>query len=324
MHRRGKVPEVVEPERARDVVGEWGEGNDRRAEGQVHRPAVRRGIRRLDAGHGAGRKKSRRGPASSGARKGRRTEIVPGAAGVELGAVEVTVRRAAIAARSGSSQRPRGSVSLNWRMLAKPLANAISRAGASVVSIRIRAVWAALRSGKCDRPGADLGDELTVQVTLAVLEAVRQTGDPLTNDYTVRNEPHRSTDQVGALVPFRRPRRGVGPAPLAGPEAGELGRGGGRVEPHVRALRRPRRAARPAVDASAGDGTEEPAVEAGVPAQDSPVALLRVLEHGGHAASPRPAPLADFGRRGSGNHRGNGADVERGLDPVRLPAAPDL
>ncbi len=180
----------------------------------------------------------------------------------------------------GVSAKTARIVSLNCRMLANPLANAI------------RGIWQfrrldqdpsglrALGTRQRDRSGADFGDELTVQVALTEVELPGQTRDSLSVDDAVGNQPHRSTDEVRALVPLRRSGSGVRAAPLARPVAGELGRGGRGVEPHVRPLGRARRAARPAVDPGAGHGTEEPPVKAGVPALDRPVALFLVLEHG--------------------------------------------
>src|SRR5260221_10165107 len=79
--------------------------------------------------------------------------------------------------------------------------------------------------------------------------------------HVVRDEPPRPGDQVGPLVPLWRSGTRVGPASLAGPEAGLLrGRGTGE-EPHVLRLGRYHRAARPAVDPRGQHGREEPAVE---------------------------------------------------------------
>ena len=146
-------------------------------------------------------------------------------------------RAVAVRARSRSSVGVTANtariVSLNWRMLANPLANAICESGTSVVSMRIRARLRPLRAGERDRTGPDLGDELPVQVALAVVELAGEAGDALAVDDAVRDQAHRPPDEVGALVPLRRSRRRVRPAPLAGPEAGELGRGRGGEEAHV-------------------------------------------------------------------------------------------
>ena len=88
-----------------------------------------------------------------------------------------------------------------------------------------------------------------------------------------------SRGQVRAAVPVTAAGRCVGPAPLAGAEAGGGGRGGSREEVHVLPSRRLRRAARTAVDPGRAHGGDEPAVEPHVPAADSSVAAVEVLVH---------------------------------------------
>ena len=98
--------------------------------------------------------------------------------------------------------------------------------GSAVVSISSRAVCARCARASASGAGAELGDELAVQVALAVAEPPREPGDALAVDDAVGDQPHRAADDVGAHVPLGRARRGVGPAALAGAEAGAL-RGGG-------------------------------------------------------------------------------------------------
>src|SRR5437762_469824 len=82
--------------------------------------------------------------------------------------------------------------------------------------------------------------------------------------------------------------------------------GSAAVEPHVRPLRRDRRAGRAAVDAGRGHPDEEHAVEAGILAGGSLVTPLvvegghtacdrAVLAHVFHNASPRGPELAEIG-----------------------------
>ena len=154
----------------------------------------------------------------------------------------------------------------------------------------------ALGAGERERAGAELGDELAVQVAFAEAEPLREPGDAVAVDAAVGDQPHRAADDVGAHVPLRRTRRGVRPAALAGAEAGALRRGRGRQEAHVGALRRDGRAARAAVDPGRRDGGHEPAVEAAVLGADGAVALFEVLDHGFHDGDPPRARLVVFGR----------------------------
>ena len=137
----------------------------------------------------------------------------------------------------------------------------------------------ALRAGERERPGAELRGDEPVELAHAVAEPRGEPGDALAVDDAVADQPHRARDDVGARVPLRRARRGVGPAALAGPEAGALRRRRAAVEAHVGALGRDRRAARAAVDAGGGDAEVDPAVEAGVPALDRAVPVLAFLLH---------------------------------------------
>ena len=59
------------------------------------------------------------------------------------------------------------TVSLNWRMLANPAANATSLNGRSVVSISIRAV-VTLRASQRKRAGADLGLQKALELARGV------------------------------------------------------------------------------------------------------------------------------------------------------------
>ena len=65
----------------------------------------------------------------------------------------------------------------------------------------------ALRAGERERPGAELGDELAVQVALAVAEPRGEPSHALAVDAAVADQPHRAADHVGAQVPLRRAGR---------------------------------------------------------------------------------------------------------------------
>ena len=87
-------------------------------------------------------------------------------------------------------------VSLNWRTLQKPDANAIAVIGIAVVSISTRAVWRALRPGEGERAGTDLGDEHALDLALAVAEPGGETAHALAVDEPVGDEPHCPADDV--------------------------------------------------------------------------------------------------------------------------------
>ena len=129
-----------------------------------------------------------------------------------------------------------------------------------------------LGAGDGERAGAELVGHEAGEVALAVGQPAGQPADALAVDDAVDDEAHRPGDDVAADVPLRRAGRGVGPAPLAGPEAALLGGRGGRQEVDVAGLGRHGRAAGAAVDAGRGDGGHEAAVEAAVPAEHGPVA----------------------------------------------------
>ena len=164
-----------------------------------------------------------------------------------------------------------------------------------------------LGAGQGQRPRSHLGHQQPVELALAVAEAGRQPAHPVAVDGAVGDQPHGPGHHVGSGVPLGRAGAGVGPAAHAGPEPGLLGGGGTRVEADVGRLRGRGRAARAAVDPGGGDGGDEPAVEAGVPALDGPVAAVEVLQHADPWCQPRGRScLAGIG------HGGRGAPGPRG------------
>ena len=152
----------------------------------------------------------------------------------------------------------------------------------------------ALRPGQRERPGAQLGGEHPVQVAFGVAEPARQPRHAVAVHHPVADEPHRTADHVGPHIPLRRARRGVRPAPAAGPEAVALRGRRARVERDVLPLGRDGRAGRTAVDAGGLDGRVEPAVEPLVTAVDRPVAPLEIQLHGLESAPRRWALARGF------------------------------
>lgn len=147
----------------------------------------------------------------------------------------------------------------------------------------------ALGAGQGEGARAQFGEELAFDLAGGPAEAAGEPGDAFPVDDPVLDEPYGAGDGVRADVPLGRTGAGVGPAPLAGPEAGPLaGRGAG-VELHVLGLGRDDRAAGPAVDPGGADGGEEHAVEAGVLRLDGPYAALGVGVHESRIADGRLA-----------------------------------
>ncbi len=137
-----------------------------------------------------------------------------------------------------------------------------------------------LRPGQRLRPRAELGEQLPLDLPRRVPEPRGQPRHPFPVHHPVPDEPHRPRDQVRPLIPLRRPRTGIRPAPLARPEPGLLGGCRAGVEGHVLHFGRHHRAAGPAVDPRGQDGREEPSVEAGVLGLHGPYAAVEVGVHG--------------------------------------------
>ena len=135
-----------------------------------------------------------------------------------------------------------------------------------------------------------------MNVPLGVAEPPREPGDALAVDDAVGDQPHRAPDEVAAPVPLRRAGRRVGAAALARAEPGRLRSRGGAVEADVLALRRPRGAARPAVDPGRGDGAVDPAVEARVGRLDGLPEPVGIDDHRSTLPRRTAAALAEIGR----------------------------
>ena len=112
-----------------------------------------------------------------------------------------------------------------------------------------------------------------------VADARRQPGHTLAVNGAVGDESHGPGHHVTPHVPFRRPRRGVGPTAFAGPESGLLCGRGRRIKPHVAGERRADRAAGPAIDLRGQHSRDEPAVEPGVLGLDGPIAAVEIFVH---------------------------------------------
>jgi kynureninase len=136
-------------------------------------------------------------------------------------------------------------------------------------------------SGAGQREGTDtdLTDKHSMQVPLADGEPLGEAGHSVGVDDAAFDPAQRSGSEVGADIPLAAARGGVGPAPLAGAEAGSRGCRRPREEQHVFALRRLRGAGGAAVDARRADRSDEPAVESRVPAAHRAITAVEVLVH---------------------------------------------
>ncbi len=201
--------------------------------------------------------------------------------------------------------------------------------------MRIRAVWRALGPGDGDGSGAQLRRQEALQLADAVAQPSRQGGHSLAVDQPVRDQAHGPSHDVGPGVPLGRPRRGIGPAALAGAKSGQLGGGGGGVEADVLPLGGRCRAAGPAVDAGRGDRGEEPPVEARVPGLHGDVAAFEVFDHGTsmtrlggrclagmrHGRRPRPSSPGRGGRVGWGCAEAPPAQSRTGRSRASFPVS---
>ena len=212
-------------------------------------------------------------PASSGARKGSRSDTASGSCGAAL----TLAPRAQRARRLGEDLADRG-IELADALKAGRERDAADRhvGGLEQDARRLRALGAGEREGA----HADAPDQLSVDVALGVAKPASQAADALPIDDAVGDQSHRPADEVGTTVPLGRAGAGVRPTALAGPEPGCLSRGGGRVEADVLAFRSARRAARAAVDPGGADTAEEPAVEARVTGGGRLPTTLGVENHG--------------------------------------------
>ena len=136
-----------------------------------------------------------------------------------------------------------------------------------------------LRAGQCQRSCAELGQQESIEVTVAVPQAPGQRRNTLTIDHSVRDQSHGPCHDVGPTVPLRRAGRRVGTAPLAGAVARQLRSGRRREELDIGRLGSTRRTAGSAVDAGRADRRHETPVETGVPTLDDSVAAVVVVEH---------------------------------------------
>ena len=191
-------------------------------------------------------------------------------------------------------------VSLNCRRLANPAVNATVVIGRSVASSSSRAVCARRVRASASGPAPTSATSTRCRWRSLTCSDRASAGTPPSAirravDRSRRDRPQRPRREVAAQVPLPRPGRGLRPAALAGAEAGRHGRRRTRIEPHVLALRRLRRARRPTVDAGRGHGGDEPAVEPGVTAGNRAIAAVVVFVHVPILLPEPSGSLAGFG-----------------------------
>ncbi len=199
---------------------------------------------------------------------------MPAAAG---SACRARAARAAMRSSSGLRSYTARIVSLNWRMLPNPDANATSAAGSEVEVSSARAVCARCARESASGPGAELGGEHAGEVARRVPESGGEARHALALDDAVGDEAHGACGEVVAQVPLGGAGHRVGQAPLARAQAGLVGGGGREVEADVRRLGGDGRAAGAAVDAGGVHAGDELPVESRVAGLHGAVALG---EHG--------------------------------------------
>ncbi len=253
---RGEVAQIVESQRGPHVPGGRGQHHGASAVRQAQAAPVRAVQPLLHAGHGAG-SQERQHARGVERRPVRQPQTHPTA----LGARRTRPAPAQLARRQREHLADR-VVELAHAREAGGEGDIGDRQGGGLEQYA-RGLGAA-GARQLERPGAEVVHEPPVQVALGVAEPPREPGHALAVDDAIGDQAHRAAHEVGAEIPLRRARHGVGATAHAGAEAGRLSGRRARVEDNVLALRRARRAARPAVDPGRLDRGEEPAVEAGV------------------------------------------------------------
>jgi len=145
---------------------------------------------------------------------------------------------------------------------------------------------ARLRHG--DRRGPQVLPEQAPQLAFADAEASREAVHHVLVESAAFDQRERPGDRVRRTPPGGEIGRRLRPAAQARPESRFLRRGGGREELDVLALRRARRADRPAVHAGGANPDEEPAIEAGITAAQRAIAGTRIELHGPILPRGRP------------------------------------
>ena len=115
------------------------------------------------------------------------------------GVVARRLRRSADGVAANTSR----TVSLNWRRLPKPDAAATAGRAMSVVSSRVRAVWARWARAMASGPAPSSSVIDAVEVALAVAEAAGEARHALAVDDAIGDEAHGAGDDVTADVPVR-------------------------------------------------------------------------------------------------------------------------
>ena len=120
---------------------------------------------------------------------------------------------------------------------------------------------------------------MTLDLPGAVAELGGQTLNTFAIDDAICDESHGAGDNVGTARSIPATPATHRGGSVCRRKAGLLRRRSGRIEAHVAGVGRAGRTARPAVDAGAQDGGDEPAVETSVLGLHGPVAAVEVFEH---------------------------------------------
>ena len=132
----------------------------------------------------------------SGARNGSRSEIVPGADGrrTSSGPAAQLGRREREDLLHGLVEGPHAGEPRGERDVGHLQLAGLDQEPSGLC---------ALGAGERERPGAELGVQLTLHLADAVAEVSGQAWYAVAVDHAVRDQPHRAGDQVGAVVPLR-------------------------------------------------------------------------------------------------------------------------
>ncbi|PQM47566.1 hypothetical protein C1Y40_02235 [Mycobacterium talmoniae] len=288
--RGGQVAKVVEDQLAADVVGGRGERDDAGAVRQAQGAPIPAVAHLLTPGDGTGRQMTEHPFVGEwGAHRQPQRQRTGAGRG-----------RLAVRAAGGMTSQLGGGAAADFPDRVIELADAGKPGREGDVAERQLGGFdqhpsglGALCAGQAQRASPDFAMQQPLQLPGGVAQPGGHADDALAIDGPVGDQPHGAGHHVPAHIPLRRTGTGVGPAPLARPEAVSLGRRGGGVEPHVARQRRPHRATGAAIHARGDDRGHKPPVEAGVFGLHRAVAPVEVVVHTCKTYTPPATSLAE-------------------------------
>ena len=307
LHRGGQIAQVIEPVAGLDVIGLRAQLDDPAPVGQAQAAPVATIGGVLDRGRRAQREELEQTAGierrAEGQAQGERAAVLRAA---------VAARARAQLARRRGEHLPDRRVELAHALKARREGHLDDRDTRRLEQDPRR--LSALRTREREWPGADDGNELAVDMALAVAEAASEPADAIAVDDAVGNQAHGPPDEIGATVPIGRARGGVGTAALTGAKARSLRSRGGWEEANVLPFGCSRGTAGTTVDAGCAHTAEDPSVEAGILGLDGLPDALGINQHASTmahvpveirresdmAVQPRPIPATRACRAGEG------------------------